>query len=284
MRLIEVEKVANLDKDTFKEQYLDPQLPVVFTDLISDWPAIHSWTIEHLKSKYGTLQVPIYSNTIISLNKGHLSPNKTMPFGDYLDMISGSEPCELRLFLFNLFKYAPELKDDYKLPGIMDGFYNDFPFLFFGGKSSKVALHYDLDMSHVFLNQISGRKRVILFPPDQSKKIYQLPFTVASNINVNKPDYAKHPALKNVNGYEVILNPGETLFIPTGFWHYMEYLNGGYSISLRANESLKRRLKGAANIAKHYLVDKSMKKLLGKEWQNIKNKLAEKRANAAIEN
>ena len=38
MRLIEVEKVANLDKDTFKEQYLDPQLPVVFTDLISDWP------------------------------------------------------------------------------------------------------------------------------------------------------------------------------------------------------------------------------------------------------
>ena len=42
MRLIEVEKVANLDKDTFKEQYLDPQLPVVFTDLISDWPAIHS--------------------------------------------------------------------------------------------------------------------------------------------------------------------------------------------------------------------------------------------------
>ena len=244
MRLIEVEKVANLDKDTFKEQYLDPQLPVVFTDLISDWPAIHSWTIEHLKSKYGTLQVPIYSNTIISLNKGHLSPNKTMPFGDYLDMISGSEPCELRLFLFNLFRYAPELKDDYKLPGIMDGFYNDFPFLFFGGKSSKVALHYDLDMSHVFLNQISGRKRVILFPPDQSKKIYQLPFTVASNINVNKPDYARHPA----------------------------------------NESLKRRLKGAANIAKHYLVDKSMKKLLGKEWQNIKNKLAEKRANAAIEN
>ena len=67
MRLIEVEKVANLDKDTFKEQYLDPQLPVVFTDLISDWPAIHSWTIEHLKSKYGTLQVPIYSN-IISFN------------------------------------------------------------------------------------------------------------------------------------------------------------------------------------------------------------------------
>jgi hypothetical protein len=91
-------------------------------------------------------------------------------------------------------------------------FYNDFPFLFFGGKSSKVALHYDLDMSHVFLNQISGRKRVILFPPDQSKKIYQLPFTVASNINVNKPDYARHPALKNVNGYEVILNPGENTF------------------------------------------------------------------------
>ncbi|MBK8748492.1 MAG: hypothetical protein IPM04_11675 [Saprospiraceae bacterium] len=61
----------------------------------------------------------------------------------------------------------------------------------------------------------------------------------------------------------------------------MKYLNGGYSISLCANESLKRRLKGAAIIAKHYLVDKSMK-TIRKRMAEYQNKLAEKRANAPL--
>ena len=86
--------------------------------------------------------------------------------------------------------------------------------------------------------------------------------------------------MSRVTGYEVILNPGESLFIPSGYWHYIEYIEGGYSISLRANESLARRFKGAFNIAKHYIVDKGMNKLMGKEWLNVKNNLAKKRAEA----
>lgn len=65
-----------------------------------------------------------------------MEPDKKMAFGEYLDLISAPEPCELRLFLFNLFRYAPELKMTFAIPDIMDGFYNDFPFMFFGGKGN----------------------------------------------------------------------------------------------------------------------------------------------------
>lgn len=282
MQLKEIKKVAGLNRDTFQELYLTPLKPVVLTDLMKDWTAMDQWTIEHFKAKYGHLKVPIYSSNYSKPGKGYMAADRKMPFGEYLDMLIRPEPCDLRLFLFNIFRFAPELKNDYKVPDIMDGFFNDFPFMFFGGMGSKVALHYDIDMSHVFLNQIYGRKRVVLFAPEQSKKIYHLPYTVASYIDVNHPDYEKHPALRYVTGYEVILHPGESLFIPSGYWHYIEYLDGGYSISLRANESLTRRFKGALNLAKHYIVDKGMNKLLGEDWLAVKNKLAKKRAEESL--
>jgi hypothetical protein len=104
------------------------------------------------------------------------------------------------MFLFNIFKACPELCDDFSTHTIMDGFIKQFPFMFFGGQGSHVALHYDIDMSHVFLNQIYGRKRVVLFSQEQSKLIYQHPYTVASYIDVNNPDYQKYLLLKKWRG------------------------------------------------------------------------------------
>ena len=150
--------------------------------------------------------------------------------------------------------------------------------MFFGGEGSKVALHYDIDLSHVFLNQFHGRKRVVLFGPEQSKYLYQHPFTVASYVDVNNPDYEKFPALRYAQGYETILNPGETIFMPSGYWHYIEYIDGGYSMSLRANESYSRRARGLWNIARHYVVDKGMNRIMGDNWRRVKEDMAKRRA------
>ena len=81
-----------------------------------------------------------------------------------------------------------------------------------------------------------------------------------------------------MEGYEANLNPGETLFMPSGYWHYIEYTDGGYSMALRANESYARSAKGLVNIARHCLVDKSMNKLLGSQWRQIKAEIARQRA------
>ncbi|HQW12174.1 MAG TPA: cupin-like domain-containing protein [Saprospiraceae bacterium] len=277
-----IPKLSGLTRDSFAQDYLAPLLPVVLTDLMDEWPAKHKWTITHFKEKYGSLKVPVFSANVSKPGKGYMAPDIHMPFSEYLEMLDRPEPCDMRLFLFNIFKHAPELRNDYRIPSLMDGFFNDFPYMFFGGQGSKVALHFDIDLSHVFLNQIHGRKRVVLFAPSESRKLYHLPFTVASYVNVDNPNFDLHPAQQFAEGYEVILEPGESLFIPTGYWHYIEYTDGGYSISLRADESLTRRIKGALNIAQHYTVDRSLNKIMGSKWLDCKNYIANQRAKKTL--
>lgn len=281
LELIPVERRTGLTPDAFASEFLHPMLPVVFTDLMAAWPAREKWTIEHFKSKYGHLQVPVVSNNYSKPGKGYMTPDRVISFREYLEIIE-SGPTDLRIFLWNIFREAPELRHDFSIPKIMDGFVDELPFMFFGGEGSKVALHYDIDMSHVFLNQIHGRKRVLLFAPEQSRHLYHHPFTVASYVDLNRPDYQKYPALAHAKGYEVVLQPGETLFMPSGYWHYIEYTDGGYSISLRSFGSLPARVRGLANIARHYVVDKGMNRLIGPSWRKMKERMAERRAEEVI--
>lgn len=282
MQLLSVDCRNGLTPDAFRNQYLRPLKPVVITDLTASWPAREKWTIDHFKKNYGHLIVPVVSPRYSKPGKGYMSPEKYISFQEYLELLEQG-PTEYRLFLFNIFKHAPELCNDFDYPDLMGGFIKDFPFMFFGGQGAVTPLHFDIDRSHVFLNQIHGRKRVVLFAPDQSRLLYHHPFTVASYIDVNHPDEKNYPALQLVKGYEVILQPGESLFIPSCYWHYIEYTDGGYSISLRANESYIHRALGAFNIARHYVVDKSMNKMTGSYWRAMKDNMARKRAVRALE-
>ncbi len=276
-----IERRSGLQPDVFAAEFLEPRIPVVLTDLMDEWPARQKWTIDYFKSKYGQLRVPVVSNNYSKPGKGYMSPDRVISFKEYLEILE-SGPTDLRIFLWNIFRVAPDLREDFRLPTIMDGFVNELPFMFFGGQGSKVALHYDIDMSHVFLNQIHGRKRVILFAPDQSRLLYRHPFTVASYVDVNRPDFVRYPALAFAKGYEVTLNPGETVYIPSGYWHYIEYTDGGYSISLRSFGSIPARMRGLANIATHYVVDKGLNRLIGPSWRKMKERMAERRAESIL--
>lgn len=281
LELKAIERRTGLTREDFARDFLDPMKPVVFTDLSADWPARNRWTIQHFKEKYGHLRVPVVSNNYSKPGKGYMQPDRIITFREFLEILE-SGPTDLRIFLWNIFKAAPDLRHDFRTPTIMDGFVDELPFMFFGGEGAHVALHYDIDMSHVFLNQIHGRKRVLLFAPDQSRHLYHHPFTVASYVDLNQPDYEKYPALAKAQGYEVMLQPGETLFMPSGYWHYIEYTDGGYSISLRSFGSLPAKVRGLANIASHYVVDKGMNRIMGPEWRKMKERMAEKRAEAVL--
>lgn len=277
MNLQPIEKRDGLDRSAFQKEYHQFQRPVVFKDLASDWPAVEKWTFEWLKEHYGHIEVPLYGSDFREPGKNYMVPKIHMRFGEYLDMIQAG-PTEYRMFLFNIFEHAPELTEDFSFPTIMNGFAKKHPFMFFGGQGARVDLHYDIDCSSVFLTQFQTRKRVVLFAPDQSKYLYQHPFTVQSQMDVDNPDYQRFPAFKKAQGFETILQHGETLYIPSGYWHYIEYIDGGYSISLRANDALATRAQGLVNIAQHFLVDKGMNVLLGPRWKKWKEDTAVRRA------
>ena len=162
--------------------------------------------------------------------------------------------------------------------------------LFTGGATSITHMHFDIDMSHIFHTQFAGRKKVLLFPHTEQHKLYRKPFEVLSladfsNYNQSGlPDYKEFPALKLARGYEVILNHGDTLFMPAGYWHHMEYLDSGFAMSLRAlQSSMSGKLKGVWNLVGMRSIDTLMKKTAPKWWYDYKKTSLLKAAGKELE-
>jgi hypothetical protein len=280
MELQAIERRSNLSREEFIENYLKPKRPVIFTDLVREWPARDKWTFDWLKENHGDLEVPLIDKNYHDPKK-YFQIAKKMPLGDYLDLIQGG-PVDLRIFLFDIFKKIPELANDIRYPTIMDGFIKSYKFMFFGGKDSVTSLHYDMDCSNVFLTQFHTQKKIILFGPDQSTLLYKHPYTVMSHFDPENPDYDKFPAAKNLKGFEGVFSHGETVFIPSLWWHHIRYVDGGFSLALRANDSVFTTMKGGMYLARHSIVDRGMTKVFGVKWKEWKESIAYKNAEELV--
>lgn len=268
---------STITREEFHNTYLKPQKPVVLRGLWKKYPAYEKWTMDFFKKSMGNIEVGLFGNRKEDISKTLEVPNATMRFDEYLNLIE-REPTDLRLFLFPVFKHKPELLKDFDYPEITKG-YIKIPFMFFGPPKSIVRMHQDIDMSNVFLTQFHGRKRVVLFAPDQSDLLYRLPFNVHSIVDVDHPDYKTFPGLKYVKGMTTILEHGDTLFMPSGYWHHIEYLEGGFGLSVRTvANSLNMKLQGAWSLGGRRLIDRMMRNLMKEEkWFDFKKKVAHSR-------
>ena len=106
--LAKVDVVDTISAADFKSKYLKPRKPVVIKGLSKNWPARDKWTPEYLKQVVGSKVVPLYDNSKADPAKPINAAAAEMPFDDYMDLIR-SEPTELRIFFFNIFKHAPQL-------------------------------------------------------------------------------------------------------------------------------------------------------------------------------
>ncbi len=282
MQLLQIDRRTGLTREEFTEHYLKPKKPVVFTDLAQDWPAMKKWTFDFFREHYGQLEVPVIGPDYHKPGPSYMKAGLTMKFGEYLDLIQQG-PTDYRIFLWNVLDHAKELTADVRNPTVCDGWVDNYPFMFFGGAGAVTSLHYDIDCSHVFHTHFWTRKHVVLFDQQQNPFLYQHPYTVQSHVNPLKPDFEKYPALQKATGHETILQHGETLFIPSMWWHHIEYLDGGYSISLRSRDSVLTQAKGLWNIARHFVIDKGMNAAMGPGWKRWKEEQAQKRAREAMQ-
>lgn len=279
MILNKLDTVATITPSEFKEKYYRQNKPVVIKNLSHNWPAFHKWNWDYLKEMAGTEKVGIYNNVKSDAYTPINKADDYTTFGEYIDMIRQG-PAAWRIFLFNVFSKAPQMKNDFTWPDeLMRGFVKAMPMLFVGGEGAITHMHFDIDLSHILHTQFAGRKRVLLFPHEEEHKLYRKPFEVLSmadfsnyyDVKKSKIDYAKFPALKYAKGYDVILEPGDTLFMPGGFWHHMEYLESGFAMSLRAlNTTFTGKLHGVWNLVGMRNIDTLMKKTIPVKWYNWK--------------
>jgi len=291
MKLKQVTTVNNIEPEVFRKEFYEPCIPVVIKDLAKNWPAYTKWNWNYFKELVGHKRVPLYNNVKSDAYTPINKADDYKTFGEYIDMISQG-PAGWRIFLFNIFDHAPQLVNDFTWPEhLMKGFVKKYPMLFTGGATSITHMHFDIDMSHILHTQFAGRKKVLLFPFDQQHKLYRKPFEVLSladfshyHENNGKPDYEKFPAIKLAEGYELTLEHGDTLFMPAGYWHHMEYLDSGFAMSLRAMQpTLRGKIKGVWNIVGMRNIDTLMKKTAPKWWYERKKKIVFEKAEKELQ-
>jgi hypothetical protein len=283
--LSQIDIVDDISKDDFEKNYLNARKPLIIKNMARQWPAYKKWTLDYMKSVVGDQTVPLYDSAKADPSKPINASAADMKFADYVDLIK-DKPTDLRIFLFDPIKHAPKLLEDYIAPkNLMGGFLDSYPNMFFGGKGSVTFLHYDIDLAHIFHTHFNGRKHVVLFENKWKERLYQIPFATYAleDYDVENPDFDKFPGLKGVTGFEAYLEHGDTLFMPTGYWHWMKYLDGSFSISLRAwDKSWSIKTKSLFNLTLQRKIDDFMKKRFRERYMKWKERLAYKRANKAL--
>lgn len=276
LNLRSVPRVKGISKEHFLENYFLPRLPVVFEDLSADWPAAEKWNFQYFREKAGDIVVPLYDGKPAKGRQNSHGPARKMTMAEYIDILEAG-PTDLRIFFFNLLQNCPDLINDFNYPDLGVNFFKKLPVLFVGGEGAKVVMHYDMDLANNFHFNFAGRKKILLYPPDQTKYLYKVPYSIVSMeiIDMDNPDLEKFPALAKAKGYEVILEHGEALYIPSHWWHFIKYETPCLSLTLR---SLPRSPGKILEVLNNLLVirnyDNLMRKIKGQAWIDYKNNRA----------
>ena len=276
MNLSEIPRVRTITKDQFVKNYVKKQKPLVVERLTEDWPAYQKWNLDYIYKIAGNKEVPLYDDRPVNHKEGFNEPHAKMNMGDYIDLLKKG-PTNYRIFLYNLMNEVPVLQKDFEFPDIGLRLVKSFPMLFFGGENSKVFMHFDIDYSNILHFQFNGKKRCVLFGPDQTDKLYKIPHSIIAreDIDFDRPDFERFPALKGTKGYVTEMEHGNMLYMPEGYWHYMKYLTPGFSMSLRSlPKSSKHRVKAVYNLMFMRYFDVMMRKWRGQSWIDHKNEQA----------
>jgi len=282
--LQDVPRVSTLSKEAFLRDYYRPQKPVVIEKAIERWPAFSKWSLEYMRQVAGEKIVPLYDDRPVDHRDGFNEPHAKMRMSEYIDLLK-REPTRYRIFLWNILKEVPELQKDFDFPDFGLPLLKGLPMLFFGGEDSFTFMHYDIDLANIFHFHFEGKKECILFSQTENKYLYKVPHSLITHESINfaDPDLEQWPALRHVKGYRAVLNHGEVLYMPEGYWHYMRYLTPGFSMSLRALARNPANLSRAVYnifIMRHF--DNLMRRMKGQEWIEWKNQQAIERTNRVL--
>ncbi len=231
-----IERISRISRQDFLENYYAKNTPLIITNMMDDWEAMSLWSPEHLKTKYGNAQVEIQvnrnSDPQYEINCEH--HKKTVKLSEYVDMVlNGGESNDYYMVANNSNLEREDLKDLLNDITMFPEFLDESNtrgsvFFWFGPAGTITPLHHDpvnLMMAHVY-----GRKRWRIISPYQTPLLYNY-VGVFSKVDCENPDYNKYPLFKNVNIIEVVLEPGELIFIPVGWWHQVKSLDTSISLS-----------------------------------------------------
>jgi hypothetical protein len=232
----QVEKRPYPGHDEFVKQYCLGNRPVVLTGLAADWPAMQRWTPQFFKEQYGNVEVEIQAgrNDDADYERNKLQHRSRIAMAEFVDRVMAvGASNDIYLTANNdalrRAELAPLLDDIGSLPKIINhSRFRDESSLWFGPAGTVTPLHHDTIM--LFHTQIKGRKRWRFISPLETPNLYNFS-GVFSPIDLDNVDLSRFPDFAKVKVLEVVVEEGETVFLPLGWWHQVTSLDVCISLS-----------------------------------------------------
>ena len=232
----QVERRDQLSRDEFVERFVRGCRPVVITGLARDWPALRRWSPQDLQRRFGHVEVEIQAGRHADpqYEQNKLQHRRRVRLGDFVDHVLARGPSNDHYLtanneLLRRPEFAPLLADIGSLPDYCDASQLARSCSFWFGPAGTVTpLHHDTLM--LFHTQVVGRKRWRFISPLETPHLYNY-HDVYSPIDIDRPDLHRYPDFARVTVLDVIVNPGETVFLPLGWWHQVTALELSMSFS-----------------------------------------------------
>jgi len=229
-----IENANTLSVDQFIKLYEKPRVPCILTHTANHWPAFHKWTPISLYKMHRNRKFRCGED-----DNGKTVKVKLKHFLRYMKKQMDDSPLYIFDSMFDDTGMSCPIKQDYEIPKYFQedllklvGEHRRPPYRWFllGPRRSGTTIHIDPLATSAWNTLIYGLKRWVLFPPDISYKLVK-----AADL-VNKDELEDDesidyflkilPRLKEKHGPEIISRiiefyqlPGETVFVPSGWWH-----------------------------------------------------------------
>lgn len=229
--------------------------PVLLTEVTRDWPAREQWSFDFFRAHCGKAEVAVevYKDSRLDADALFVAGQKkqTLRFEEVIDFAEGRGEGQVKYYLANhlLFQTFPWLRAHIGslapymvmpkwLPSRATQALQVEPRLWLGPAGTVAPLHFD--SAHNFFVQLRGRKQVTLIPRKDSRWVHY-PWPGFSDnldkllhygpIDPERLDLTRFPMARQARMFKFIVEPGELLFIPIGWWHHVRALEPSISLS-----------------------------------------------------
>jgi [protein]-arginine 3-hydroxylase / protease len=212
--------------DSFRRTYERPRQPVVITGALDGRPALTRWSLDHLAAN-GDLPVRVRvckkgTRQLFSGDMAAAFEFRTMPLRAAVERI-GQPSDEVWYVQHGDLRDAPRLAGEIGPIDYLAPRHSSRSLLWVCGGGTVNPLHWDTN--HVLLAQIVGEKRFVIFPPEDSPKLGSFVDRTlwrTTALDLARVDRTRFPRFDSASAWSCSIEPGDILFIPYRWWHYME--------------------------------------------------------------
>ncbi|KAL1189185.1 Lysine-specific demethylase JMJ31 [Cardamine amara subsp. amara] len=238
--------------------------PAVFRGCASHWDASSKWNpfnngLDYLEERAGSVEVDAMFSRTAPIFNGDIRSHErvSLPFSDFIrlckqhmrskgdgscvdaksadltPMPEDHVPGQIYLAQFPILNDEKEekvqlkiLRQDIQTPTLLGAKSLSSVNFWMNSAQARSSTHYD--PHHNLLCVVSGRKKVVLWPPSASPSLYLMPiYGEASNhssVGLENPNLSDYPRAEHSlkQSQEVTLNAGDGVFIPEGWFHQVD--------------------------------------------------------------